>query len=50
MCLTDLERTSLPRRPAGLFTLSGLHAATRALFAEHEELSLEERKELTLGW
>jgi DNA sulfur modification protein DndB len=47
--LTDLERTSLPRRSARLFTLSGLHTATQALFAEHEELSLEARKELAVA-
>jgi DNA sulfur modification protein DndB len=48
--LTDLERTSLPRRTARLFTLSGLHAATQALFAEHGQQSLEERKELAIAW
>jgi DNA sulfur modification protein DndB len=48
--LTDVERTSLPRRSARLFTLSGLHVATQALFTEHGQLPLEERKELAIAW
>jgi DNA sulfur modification protein DndB len=44
--LTDLERSTLPRRSSKLFTLSGIYTATALLLANSKDADLAEQIEL----
>lgn len=48
--LTDLERSTLPRRSSKLFTLSGLYTATNILLAQHTQKELEEQIDIAADY
>jgi DNA sulfur modification protein DndB len=48
--LTDLERSTLPRRSSKLFTLSGIYTATNLLLANHKDAELEQQIEVASAY
>lgn len=48
--LTDVERSTLPRRSSKLFTLSGIYTATNLLLVNHKIAELDEQIEISSAY